>query len=327
MDVNLPLDPPVNNSLQATLYDKIDAVTFERIRVANSQLNSRLEIQEKILNKYRKEAARIHDNQYKKIHKEFRKIHNKKPDYADDFDYGRTRHDSESKFSKQRSLSEPSDCSSYCRRYYSHHYHIKDPAKVIEEEEIRRKPVKDDYFNARLRCFFLNMVNYATNNSSYSPTLLQHDEKVLSGHGSIDDDGNDLLQESTNTLQDLEEEEVFENPDAPNQTKILKSNQRSVANDTIFSDIPVRGPVVNALRLGLENVCNNSGDTKRSTAGIRLEAILPRHRKPKSDKRLKDKKRSSLPVETNREMLSKSFDSAMLKTGGLKTDLKGYSRT
>ena len=327
MDVNLPMHPPVNNNLQASLYDKIDAVMFERIRVANTQLNSRLEIQEKILNKYRKEATRKHNSQYRKIHKEIRKIHHKKPDYADDFDYGRSRHESESKLSKPRSLSEPSDCGSYCRRYYSHHYNIKDPAKVREEEEMKRKPVKDDYFNARMRCFFMNMVNYANNSNSYSQAFLEHDNNTLSENDSVDGKYNDLLHESTNTLQGLEGEEVFVNPDESNQSNALQSSIRSAANDNLIRDVPDRGTVVNAFRQGLENLYNDSGDTKRSTAGIRLEAISPRHRKPRSEKRYAHKRRSRPPIEATREMLSKSFDSAMLRTGAFQTDLHGYSRT
>lgn len=321
------MHPPVNNNLQASLYDKIDAVMFERIRVANTQLNSRLEIQEKILNKYRKEATRKHNSQYRKIHKEIRKIHQKKPDYADDFDYGRSRHESESKLSKPRSLSEPSDCGSYCRRYYSHHYHIKDPAKVREEEEMKRKPMKDDYFNARMRCFFVNMVNYANNSNCHSQTFLEHDENTLSENDSVDDNSNALLQESTNTLQTFGEEDVFVNPDASNHSNALQNNLRSTGNDNIFSDVPVRGAVVNAFRQGLENIYSDSVDTKRSTAGIRLEAISPRHRKPRSDKRHTRKSRSGPPIEASREMLSKSFDPAMLRTGALKTDFHSYART
>ena len=324
MDVNLPMHPPVNNNLQASLYDKIDALMFERIRVANTQLNSRLEIQEKILNKYKKEATRKHDSQYKKIHKEIRKIHKKKPDYADDFEYGRSRHESESKLSKPRSLSEPSDCGSYCRRYYSHHYNIKDPAKIREEEELKRKPVKDDYFNARMRCFFLNMVNYANNNNSQ--TFLDHDDNVLSDNDSVDGNDKNFLHESFNTLQQLDEEEIFVHPDASSNSNALRSSLRNV-NDDIFNDVPIRGTVVNALRQGLASIYNDSGDTKRSTAGIRLEAISPTNRKPRSDKRHRQHRRSRPPIEANSGMLSKSLDSAMLKTGALKTDLQGYSRT
>ena len=326
MDVNLPVNAPVNNSLQASLLNRIDAITFERIRVANSQLNSRLEIQEKILNKYRKDAEKLHDNQYRKIHKEFRKIRKKRPDYVDDFEYGRTRHDSESKLSKPRSLSETSDCS-YCTRYYSHHFNIKERPKNKEET---KKPVENDYFNARLRCFFMNMVNYAHyGNSPDTPPLLDDDEN-LSGNN------RDILKESTDTLQDLED--VFENPGTPQQSrcesKISKSDSRSGSKLSKVTDIPVRGSVVNALRVGLENICNNQGDVKRSTAGLRLEAISPQPRTSispqprtsvlhKLDSRTKHKKRSRLGAEADSDApLSTDFD--ILKTGSLQTELNGY---
>lgn len=320
MDVNLPLDPPVNNNLQATLYDKIDAITFEKIRVANTQLNSRLEIQERILNKYRKEAEKIHDNQYRKIHREFIKIHRKRPDYVDDFEYGRTKHDSESKLSKARSLSETSDCSSYCRRYYSHHFHIKDREKE-KEGDLKKKRIENDYFNARLRCFFLNMVNYAKH-SPMSPTCLEHDENIFAKNDGSMAENHNLLQESADTFQELEEE-VFERLESPRQSILSKGDLRS--NLSKFGDSPVRGTVVNALRMGLENICNNSEDTRRSTAGLRLEAIEPRklHRK---EKRTKHRRRSRIQEDTDQGILSRSLDPAMFRTGALQTDLNGYPR-
>ena len=328
MDVNLPLEPPVNNNLQASLYDRIDAITFEKIRVANSQLNSRLEIQEKILNKYRKEAEKIHDNQYRTVRREFRKIHNKKPDYIDDFEIGRTKQDSESKLSRVRSLSETSE-SSYCRRYYSHHFHIKDQSK--KKEEIK-KPVEKDYFNARLRCFFLNMVNYAYNGPD-TRSVLEHNHNFFSETGSDIDEKSDVLQESTNTLHDLNEE-VFKSPVASRQSedesRISNNECRSGSKLNKLSDIPIRPAVVNALKTGLENICNTHETVKRPTAGLRLESISPRPKMKMrfthgQEKPRKHRKRSRLPDETDEGMLGRSADTNQLKTGALQTDLNGYS--
>ena len=322
MDVNLPVDPPVNNNLQSSIYNRIDAITFERIRVANSQLNSRLEIQEKILNKYKREAEKVHDNQYRKIHKEIKKIRKKKPDYIDEFEYGRTRNDSESKLSKPRSLSETSDCS-YCKRYYSHHFNIKDR---LEKKEETKKPVETDYFNSRLRYFFMNMVRYSNYDRDIPdtpPSILDHDD-------SLTGNDRDILQESTNTLQDLDED-VFENPKSPHQSrsesKLSKTESRSISKLSKLSDIPVRGSVVNALKIGLENIGNSTGEARRSTAGIRLEAISPKpskHVLDLHDTQTKRKRRSRNVSEIDNGMLSVSEDFDYLRTGALKTDLKGY---
>jgi hypothetical protein len=45
--------PPINNLLQPDIYNKMDADTIEKTRVVNSQLDQRLNTQQRIIARYR----------------------------------------------------------------------------------------------------------------------------------------------------------------------------------------------------------------------------------------------------------------------------------
>lgn len=160
MDINLPVDPPVNNNIQTTIYDRLDQVAFERSRVANSQLDTRLSIQEKILNKYRRDVERVHAHQTQRLRREVQKIREKKPDYVfDDSDVSTSRSRAAAEMGRKRCLSEPPPNLSYCRRFYSHHYNLKDNTRKDKEEKNDKGRQCNDYFNQAFRLYFLNMMN------------------------------------------------------------------------------------------------------------------------------------------------------------------------
>ncbi|KAH3790147.1 hypothetical protein DPMN_168342 [Dreissena polymorpha] len=157
MDINLPLEPPVNNKIQPTIYDKVNQMVFEKIKVANKQLNSRLEIHDKIIEKHRKDIERTHLQQTERLKREAVKIREKKPDYVYE--------ESESGFSRTRaeaglarSLSDSNSNASYCRRYYSHHYHLKDDTKK-DKGNAQKKDSNLDFFNFKLRLYYLHTHN------------------------------------------------------------------------------------------------------------------------------------------------------------------------
>jgi len=152
MDINLPMDPPVNNAMQLSLCDKLDAMVFERTKVANTQLKTRLAIHDKVIDKHRKDIEKAIANQSQRLQREAQMIRKKKPDYVFDeqeASYSRTRAEA----SRPRSLSDSGPNLSYCRRYYSHHFHIKDETKKKDDTDKKNGP--NDYFNMRLRLLFV----------------------------------------------------------------------------------------------------------------------------------------------------------------------------
>lgn len=167
MDINLPIDPPVNNNIQTNVYDKLDQVAFEKTRVANSQLDSRLSIQERIINKYRKDVERVHSHQMQRLRREAKKIREKRPDYVyDDSDTSTSRSRAAADLGRKRCLSEPPSNLSYCRRYYSHHFNLRDDTKTDKDDKASQQKGGNDYCNIALRLYFFNMMNTGKNHIS-----------------------------------------------------------------------------------------------------------------------------------------------------------------
>ena len=178
MEINLPIDPPVNNNIQSTVYDKLDQIAFERIRVANNQLDTRLTIQEKILNKHRKDVERVHTHQAERLKREVRKIRQKKPDYVyDDSDVSTSRSRAPVDTGRKRCMSEPPCNLSYCRRYYAHHYNIGSDKKTETEEATGPPKKRNDFFNTAFRLYFINIMKNGRGQSrELEPNTLQGDD-------------------------------------------------------------------------------------------------------------------------------------------------------
>ncbi|KAL3872877.1 hypothetical protein ACJMK2_036058 [Sinanodonta woodiana] len=75
--------PPVNNFCVPDLYNKLDADTIEKTRVINSLLTSRLQVQEKVLNKYKLDSERMHIQEKERLRRELKNIGRKLPNYSD----------------------------------------------------------------------------------------------------------------------------------------------------------------------------------------------------------------------------------------------------
>ncbi|KAK3576285.1 hypothetical protein CHS0354_036020 [Potamilus streckersoni] len=75
--------PPVNNFCVPDLYNKLDADTIEKTRVINSLLTSRLQVQEKVLNKYKHDSERMHTQEKERLTRELKNIGRKLPNYSD----------------------------------------------------------------------------------------------------------------------------------------------------------------------------------------------------------------------------------------------------
>ena len=71
--------PPVNNACIPDVFNKLDADTIERTRVVNSLLDKRLEVQQKVLSKYRNQAEKFHRHEQQKVVKELRKVRRRLP--------------------------------------------------------------------------------------------------------------------------------------------------------------------------------------------------------------------------------------------------------
>ncbi|XP_067680942.1 uncharacterized protein [Haliotis asinina] len=71
--------PPVNNALLPDIYNKLDADLQERTRVINTQLDKRLSMQERVLNKYRRAAERLYNEEAIRVRQDLVKINKKLP--------------------------------------------------------------------------------------------------------------------------------------------------------------------------------------------------------------------------------------------------------
>ncbi|XP_076464204.1 uncharacterized protein LOC143296252 [Babylonia areolata] len=91
--------PPINNLLQPDLYDRLDALTIERTRVVNTQLDRRLWAQHRLLTKYKLAAERHHKREKERVRRELTQISLKLPttsrisDFRNRFLYGGDHHD------------------------------------------------------------------------------------------------------------------------------------------------------------------------------------------------------------------------------------------
>ncbi|KAK3597852.1 hypothetical protein CHS0354_029426 [Potamilus streckersoni] len=173
MECNLPLYPPVNNLIQPTLYDKLNTIVFERTRAVNSHLKTRQMIQEKVINKHQRDVERVYKKETRKMKGEIVKIRYKCPSSLDGIDANLKNRDSDGSKDggRLRSLSESSD-STYCKRYYAHHFNIKENKP---KENQQPKSFKNDFFNAKLRCFFVNCLA-----STYRPARDEYLDDVFS---------------------------------------------------------------------------------------------------------------------------------------------------
>ena len=74
MNINSTPAPPPNNAIVPDIYNRLDADAIERTRVANTQLDVRFRIQERVLNKYKLAAERVYRNEATKVREELGRI-------------------------------------------------------------------------------------------------------------------------------------------------------------------------------------------------------------------------------------------------------------
>nr|KAG5712838.1 hypothetical protein BaRGS_007435 [Batillaria attramentaria] len=122
--------PPVNNLLQPDIYNRLDAETIEKTRVANTQLDERLRAQQRIISKYRLAAERVHRREEARVKEELVRISTKLPaasrirDFRSKFLYGLRRNSMPASLQSERRVrgvpEEKADLP-FCERYFIHH--------------------------------------------------------------------------------------------------------------------------------------------------------------------------------------------------------------
>jgi hypothetical protein len=83
MDFNFPVSPPVNNLIVPDVYDRLDAAVTARTRVANRQLDTKLRMQERVIDKYRGDAEDNHKKEAMKVKEDMARFKVKLPDFMD----------------------------------------------------------------------------------------------------------------------------------------------------------------------------------------------------------------------------------------------------
>lgn len=77
------IPPPVNNACVPDIFNKLDAGAIERTKVMNTQLTFKLQLQEKVLVKYRNAAEQRFLRERDKVRSDLRNIVRRMPNYAD----------------------------------------------------------------------------------------------------------------------------------------------------------------------------------------------------------------------------------------------------
>ena len=75
--------PPVNNACVPDIFSKLDASVIERTKVINANLRMKLDVQEKVLTKYRSAAERRYTREQDRIRSDLKNIVRRMPNYAD----------------------------------------------------------------------------------------------------------------------------------------------------------------------------------------------------------------------------------------------------
>lgn len=132
------IPPPVNNACVPDIYNKLDADVIERTRVINSQLDMRLQVQEKVLGKYKTAAENRFLRERNRVRRDLCRIVRRLPNYSDIPQLETKIHTLKRK--KRRSnitprhncvfttepldmkgLADGKDDKPYCDRFFSHH--------------------------------------------------------------------------------------------------------------------------------------------------------------------------------------------------------------
>ncbi|KAJ8309109.1 hypothetical protein KUTeg_013983 [Tegillarca granosa] len=126
--------PAINNACLPNIIDKLDADTVEKVRVINSMLYHRLNVQEKIIEKYKKESIKTILKEKERLNHDLRKIAKRSPSIPD-VRYLMCHFKNRKKLPglKFKSFAtEPQDmkgfqtekeCRLFCDRFYTHHIH------------------------------------------------------------------------------------------------------------------------------------------------------------------------------------------------------------
>jgi len=132
------IPPPVNNLCVPDIFNKLDADVIERTRVLNSQLNVRLNVQERVIVKYKSAAEQRYKRERARVCKDLRSIVRRLPNYSE-IPQLETKINKLKKRKRRSNLSVKHNCvhttepldmkglaegkedKPYCGRYFSHH--------------------------------------------------------------------------------------------------------------------------------------------------------------------------------------------------------------
>ncbi|RUS73597.1 hypothetical protein EGW08_018640 [Elysia chlorotica] len=121
--------PPVNNALLPDIYNKLDAGTIQKTRQANTVLDMRLSVQQKLIAKYRQEAKRMLQSQKVSAFADLSRIAQKLPSKLDEPNLDSVKI---SKRLSQRGYMTGKNVEIVCHRCYIHHLPTKRRFYVAE---------------------------------------------------------------------------------------------------------------------------------------------------------------------------------------------------
>ncbi|XP_048738091.1 uncharacterized protein LOC125652748 [Ostrea edulis] len=75
--------PPINNACLPNVYNKLDAEALKKTKVPNGLLDYRLKVQIRMLEKYRRDADKVHKKEKAKIQRDLRTFDRKLPNMDD----------------------------------------------------------------------------------------------------------------------------------------------------------------------------------------------------------------------------------------------------
>lgn len=123
--------PPINNACLPNVYNKLDAEVKKKTKVVNGLLDYRLQVQCRMLEKYRRDVEKVHKKEKAKIQRELKTFDRKLP-YMEDMTYLKIKlptksgkeHDYKTHVTQPKPLkgiiSERED-KPFCDRFFHHH--------------------------------------------------------------------------------------------------------------------------------------------------------------------------------------------------------------
>ncbi|CAL1540055.1 unnamed protein product [Lymnaea stagnalis] len=302
--------PPINDALQPDIFSRLDAEVIERTRVANTQLDMRLHLQENIIRKHRHEAERCLLTEKSRVVDDLNRITSRMPAMAriQDFD---------DKFFTRRSTTDPSHL-----RHKKNYESEKNEGPICERCYIHHMPLKKKFYRKVTPDPIL-----PAEDSSPHQILSESPAKDVFPHGSLPITEDTLLQNNDALRSAVSGRRQY----IPGSEDVYRFLDRdTLGREKDLNQIQTPRLMPNEIWKGLvKNVCDQLVGRDLKPCGKRTRELSRGDtRASQSGKGNKERSRSFLTLSRASSKLSKRSDTASsMRHGKLKSGTRSLSRS